>query len=296
MPVTGSYGTRRGRSKDGWQQVAGPVVWAVSDKERLPSARQERFVVRQAAAPPTTASEAMAGTRALPHGTRQRLGAASARPLSLPASVDWAVRAVGCRCVGRAVCAAGLGPWAPGECRHALRAQQPAQAVCERAGHRAASCWDWLGPGHSLCFKARLPQRSVSEPCSTARLSGCSDTSQSEGPGSGAELCCRRHGWAILAQPAVLTAASQRRYLGRMLVPDFQSNTGDKQLPFVFLITQLLSLCPSFGQAPPAVRGAPRLLVAISAVIHLSFHLCAFSLLLFSLRTCNPAPSVTAFL
>lgn len=81
-----------------------------------------------------------------------------------------------------------------------------------------------------------------------------------------------------------------------MLVPDFQSNTGDKQLPFVFLITQLLSLCPSFGQAPPAVRGAPRLLVAISAVIHLSFHLCAFSLLLFSLRTCNPAPSVTAFL
>lgn len=138
MPVTSSYGTRRCRSKDGWQQVAGPVVWAVSDKERLPSARQERFVVRQAAAPPTTASEAMAGTRALPHGTRQRLGAASARPLSLPASVDWAVRAVSCRCVGRAVCAAGLGPWAPGECRHALRAQQPAQAVCERAGHSPA--------------------------------------------------------------------------------------------------------------------------------------------------------------
>lgn len=112
-------------------------------------------------------------------------------------------------------------------------------------GHGAASCWDWLGPRHSLCFKARLPQSSISEPCSTARqLSGCSDTSESEGPA----LRGRAVGWAIPAQPAVLTATSQRKYLGRSLVPDFQSNTGDKQMPF--LITQLLSLCPSFGQAP----------------------------------------------
>lgn len=147
-------------------------------------------------------------------------------------------------------------PSAPRECRDALRPEQPAQVV--RGASPAAGLLpagtDW-GVGFALFQGQVSPELRVGALQYSQAAVWVPRQQRGRAAVTAGQSCAAGpHGGAIPARPAALIATSQRKYLGRRRVPDFQSSTGDKQM--LFLMTQLLCLCPIFGQAPGCERSA----------------------------------------
>lgn len=152
--------------------------------------------------------------------------------------------------MGRAVCAPGSGPSALRECRDALRAEQPASVVCG-ASPAAGLLLAGTDAGADTRFVSRpgfAGARSRSPAVQPGSCLGAQTPARARDRDSGAELCCRA---APMSHPGPASRSLLQHPKGSIWAAGSSriSKAAQEISRCLFLVTQLLCLCPSFGQA-----------------------------------------------